>query len=163
MTETITNFLSVFVIMTFTIVISRMIMHIGTYFLTKTNCMIMESSRKDIENVSAQVSNTTDIFQIIRVLIENEIMVILEKPMQLHETYNLIKFDEDSNKIGMNVYNALDKDVFKKGNTILTSEYIQKFIIHETITIFLNSINTHNASVRNMIDIRDAIKMNEKV
>ena len=90
-------------------------------------------------------------------------MVILEKPMQLHETYNLIKFDEDSNKIGMNVYNALDKDVFKKGNTILTSEYIQKLIIHETITIFLNSINTHNASVRNMIDIGDAIKMNEKV
>ena len=75
MTETITNFLSVFVIMTFTIVISRMIMYIGTYFLTKANYFIMESSRKDIENVSAQVSNTTDIFQIIRVLIENEIMV----------------------------------------------------------------------------------------
>ena len=70
MTETITNFLSVFVIMTFTIVISRMIMHIGTYFLTKANYFIMDSSRKDIENVSAQVSNTTDIFQIIRVLIE---------------------------------------------------------------------------------------------
>ena len=37
-------------VMTFTIVISRMIMYIGTYFLTKANYFIMESSRKDIEN-----------------------------------------------------------------------------------------------------------------
>ena len=163
MNETIINFLLIFVIMTFTITISRMIMHIGTYFLTKTNYLFMESTREEINNISSQVNNTTDIFQIIRALIENEIMVILEKPIQLHETYNLIKFDEDSNKIGTNVYEALDKDIFKKGNTVLTPEYIQKFIIHETITIFLNSINTHNASIRNTLIIDDTISMKNNI
>lgn len=158
MNELILNFLFAILAFLLVITVSRMFMYIGTYFFIKTNCLVLDSERSNIETIRNRTDNTTDVLNIIRILIENEISVVLSHYIQLHETYNLMKFDEDSNKIGTAVYEALNKDIFIKNNTILTPDYIQKYIIHESIYLFLNTINTHNASLRNMIDI----KMTEK-
>lgn len=93
-----------------------------------------------------KIDNTADIINIIRVVIDNNIMEVMKKYFQLKERYNLLTFDEDLILISTESYNALKPKVFINDNTILTSNYLQKFIIQESTIRFLNIINEHNSS-----------------
>ena len=76
-----------------------------------------------------KIDNTADIINIIRVVIDNNIMEVMKRYFQLKERYNLLTFDEDLILISTESYNALKPKVFINDNTILTSNYLQKFII----------------------------------
>ena len=93
-----------------------------------------------------KIDNTADIINIIRVVIDNNIMEVMKRYFQLKERYNLLTFDEDLILISTESYNALKPKVFINDNTILTSNYLQKFIIQESTIRFLNIINEHNSS-----------------
>lgn len=93
-----------------------------------------------------KIDNTADIINIIRVVIDNNIMEVMKKYFQLKERYNLLTFDEDLILISTESYNALKPKLFINDNTILTSNYLQKFIIQESTIRFLNIINEHNSS-----------------
>ena len=93
-----------------------------------------------------KIDNTADIINIIRVVIDNNIMEVIKRYFQLKERYNLLTFDEDLILISTESYNALKPKVFINDNTILTSNYLQKFIIQESTIRFLNIINEHNSS-----------------
>ena len=79
-------------------------------------------------------------------MIDNNIMEVMKRYFQLKERYNLLTFDEDLILISTESYNALKAKVFINDNTILTSNYLQKFIIQESTIRFLNIINEHNSS-----------------
>ena len=81
-------------------------------------------------------------------MIENEVMNILKEDIQLNQPYKMLKFDDDSRKIAINVYDALEKDELSSGHMIITTEYLQKYIIQESIKIFLSAITTHNTTLR---------------
>ena len=81
-------------------------------------------------------------------MIENEVMNILKEDIQLNQPYKMLNFDDDSRKIAINVYDSLEKDELSSGHMIITTEYLQKYIIQESIKIFLSAITTHNTTLR---------------
>ena len=119
--------------------ISSLIKAKEMYYNTLANKELAETQIKKIDN-------TADIINIIRVVIDNNIMEIMKKYFQLRERYNLLTFDEDLIVISTESYNALKPNIFINDNTILTSNYLQKFIIQESTIRFLNIINEHNSS-----------------
>ena len=124
-------------------------MSIGTYFITKSDALIDDVNRRDLTDPSIRVDNANKLLSIVRTMIENEVMNILKEDIQLNQPYKMMKFDDDSKKIAINVYDALEKNELSRGLMIITSEYLQKYIIQESIKIFLSAITAHNTTIRN--------------
>lgn len=126
----------------------RTIMSIGTYFLTKSDALIDDVNRRDLTYPSIKADNTNKFLSIVKNMIENEVMNILKEDIQLNQPYKMLNFDDDSRKIAINVYDSLEKDELSSGHMIITTEYLQKYIIQESIKIFLSAITTHNTTLR---------------
>lgn len=138
------------------VILWRLLMSIGTYFLTKSDAIIDEVNRRDLKEPEVKIKNTIELMSLIRTMIENETMDILKKPIQLNEPYQTMNIDDDSKKIATKVYNAIDKEILstyrEMGNQpvllVITPEYLQKYIIQESISVFLSAVTAHNSTVR---------------
>lgn len=66
--------------------------------------------------------------------------------------YDILKLDEDVSSISEKVHRSLQKDFMIKSCNVLTSEYINNYIVDNVKTIFLSSVISLNRSLTNQLN-----------
>jgi hypothetical protein len=78
-------------------------------------------------------------------LIIVEISTIFKTYIGLGQKYEYIKMEEDIIEVSNQVFNALRKEyIFNNDHTILTDEYIMRYIQNQTMTIFIKTVQEFN-------------------
>ena len=78
-------------------------------------------------------------------LIIVEISTIFKTYIGLGQKYEYIKMEEDIVEVSNQVFNALRKEyIFNNDHTILTDEYIMRYIQNQTMTVFIKTVQEFN-------------------
>lgn len=101
-----------------------------------------------------RVNLTTSMFEFISNLITEEVESLMKTYVSLNTPYEIIKLDNDVEKISKIVYAGLNTDVFTDPNLIITKEYMMSFITKKTSYILLNYVLIYNN------DIKESNKVN---
>ena len=91
--------------------------------------------------------NTLRLLEITRAIISNEITDLMKVEVQTRKPFKLMNTDIALEKIANNTFNALNKDILSNDNLIIDVDYLQIFIIHESLHMLLARIREHNNSL----------------
>lgn len=80
-------------------------------------------------------------------LIDNEIGKLLSTYIQTKNKYEYLKLDKDIEMISNNVYSAFRTNCIDNNNMIISTEYIMKYIIEETLNRLINITKEYNNSL----------------
>lgn len=99
------------------------------------------------KNISLdEIEKTERIKDLIDSMIELEVYSALRVNISLNSKYDILKIDEDVQKIATNVYAGLNNQI-SSSNLVFSTEYIMKYIISKSFNITLRTVIEINASV----------------
>ena len=132
-------------------------MRIDSLLAARINYINMKAKKCESEALSLikndQVSsiayeNTNNILSVIDFLIDKEIAIRLHKLSYDEAPYNVLHVDEDVKAIATDVFESLNKEMIANiaATTVLTEDYVRKYITKETTLLFTQEVTKFNLS-----------------
>ena len=151
--QTIVLCLASFILFIFT---CSLLLNITEYFSAKTS-NIIKQTESEIFNASLTRANTlkveSETLGTLLLAIDNliiaEISTIFKTYVGLGQKYEYIKMEDDIKTVATEVFNALRKEyLFSNDHTIITDEYIMRYIQNQTMIFFIRTIQEFNLYVK---------------
>lgn len=131
-------------------IIWRLLHNAGTYFFRKSQSYPDYLQDRYERELKRKMENTEAILKLVRTLIENETMNIIKSNIQLNEPYKMLNIDDDCKKIATSVYDGIDTSILEYLDTLITSTYLQRYIIKESFSVLLSAATVHNNNLREL-------------
>ncbi len=96
---------------------------------------------------SDNIDTTISFMSLCTSLIDNEVGKLISTYLQSNKKYEYLKVDEDVRTISDNVYSAFKENIINNDELIISSEFIMKFIIEETLNRLLTLAKEYNSSL----------------
>lgn len=130
-----------------TIQIFNLITSILNNIDARTNSIKLSDKVRSINRLNARVQSTNAILSLMDTLIANEVTNALKAYARLGENYKSINTADDIEKISSRIFDSIKKEIFIDNDTIITDEYLMKYINEQTTLVFL--IETQKLNMTN--------------
>ena len=128
----------------------NLIIDISHFFSSVAEEKLEAIRSSNIISISDRIKNTEELLPIIRALINNAITDVLKTQIK---TFTKIKYENVDtllNTIASQVYGALAPSIMGERYYVVNIDYIDKFIINESLNMLLNRIEEHNRSINKL-------------
>ena len=137
------------------IYIIKLLSNIRAYIVNKSNSFYLANQKNTLMGnttmtLSDRIEMTNGILDLITFMVNNEIVSSFKPYIGLNSSYDMSNMDTDIAAISNNIFNGINKELFKDPNLILTEEYLMSFITKKTINIMLDVAQAHNNNIRNI-------------
>lgn len=129
------------------LLICGLIVNVSNYFDSMREYNRVTTRIEVSRSVIDMSENTLRLLEITRAIISNEISDLMKVEVQTRKPFKLMNTDIALEKIANNTFNALNKDILSNNNLIIDVDYLQIFIIHESLHMLLARIREHNNSL----------------
>lgn len=88
------------------------------------------------------------ILKLIQTMVSDEIVHLLFTHQSINAKYNLIRLNEDGERIAKTVYEGINKNIITSQNSFFTPEYVMHLITQVTMITLVNSVRDYNKEIR---------------
>lgn len=118
---------------------------------TKINDFMLERQKNGLKpsapTINEKIITSINLLRLIDELVDQEITAVIQTCVNINSKYNSIHLDEDIKRLSTKVYDAIKPELLTSEDSLITSDYIIKYIM-ESITIkFIRSMNEFNSSI----------------
>lgn len=136
-----------------TIYVVRLFGDIRSYIVNKSRSVyLLNQKNTNLDNASLSMPDridfTNSVLDLISFMVNNEIISYMKTFIALNNQYDISNLDTDVEKISTLVFNGINKNLFKDPNLILTEKYLMEYITKKTISVMLDVVQNHNATLR---------------
>ena len=118
----------------------------------KKEHIISETKLNNIDIQQESITLTNTYLALIIEVCRIEVSRHMASLKAINLKYDFLKLDEDVSSISEKVHRSLQKDFMIKSCTVLTSEYINNYIVDNVKTILLASVMSLNRSLTNQLN-----------
>lgn len=104
---------------------------------TRTASIKLSDKNKMINRLEVRVHSTTAVLNLLDTIISNEVASVLKTYARLNEPYKTLNTADDIESISSKVFESIKKEIFDDNDTVLTDEYLMKYINEQTTLAFL--------------------------
>ncbi len=104
---------------------------------TRTASIKLSDKNKMINRLEVRVHSTTAVLNLLDTIISNEVTSVLKTYARLNEPYKTLNTADDIESISSKVFASIKKEIFADNDTVLTDEYLMKYINEQTTLAFL--------------------------
>ena len=104
---------------------------------TRTASIKLSDKNKMINRLEVRVHSTTAVLNLLDTIISNEVASVLKTYARLNEPYKTLNTADDIESISNKVFESIKKEIFADNDTVLTDEYLMKYINEQTTLAFL--------------------------
>ena len=121
----------------------------ANYMEKKEENVIFDSALTRANTLKVESETLSILLLAIDNLISVEIANIIKTYLSLGEQYPLIKMDDDIKVVAQQVFDGLRKEyLFSNDHTIITDDYIMRYIQNQTIIMFIRTIQEMNRTIK---------------
>ncbi len=142
------KFLGVFVGLLILLQVYNLIRALVIHIDTRTASIKLYDKNTMILRLESRVKSTDAILKLIDTIISNEVTGTLKTYMRLGDKYNNINTADDIAQISTRVFNAIKKEIFEDNDTVITDEYLMRYINERTTLTFLISTQALNNDLK---------------
>ena len=118
----------------------------------KKDHIISETKLNNIDSQQEAITLTNAYLALIIEVCRIEVSRHMASLKAINLKYDFLKLDEDVSSISEKVHQSLQKDFMIKSCSVLTSEYINNYIVDNVKTILLASVISLNRSLTNQLN-----------
>lgn len=127
----------ILLLLQFIIYVNELISSIGNYFKTKSRYI-------EIDVTMNRTDFTKQLITLILEIISLEVANLIQSYVTIKKDYDFLKFDSDIDIISKTVFESIRPEIYAIDDSILTEEYLMKYIVQNTKVILLDSIGKMN-------------------
>lgn len=142
------KFLGVFVGLLILLQVYNLIRALVIHIDTRTASIKLYDKNTMILRLESRVRSTDAILKLIDTIISNEVTGTLKTYMRLSDKYNNINTADDIAQISTRVFGAIKKEIFEDNDTVITDEYLMRYINERTTLTFLISTQALNNDLK---------------